>query len=65
MKDGDEMKYRASVVAYESYGEIELGNFDVDADNEYEADLKAKRAAKRLHPSLEDLDVMELEEVNW
>lgn len=55
------MKYKAEVVAYESYGEIELGTFKIDADNDEEAESKARKAAKRLHPNLEDFDVMRLE----
>lgn len=55
------MKYKAEVVAYESFSEINLGTFEIDADNEEEADSKARKAAKRLYPSLEDFDVMRLE----
>lgn len=40
------MKYKAEVVAYESYGEVCLGEFEVEADNEEEADTAARRAAK-------------------
>ena len=40
------MKYKAEVVAYESYGEVYLGDFEVEADNEEEADMAARRAAK-------------------
>lgn len=57
------MKYKAEIVAYESYGEIQLGTFDVDADNEEEAELKARKVAKKKHPNLEDFDVMTLEVV--
>ena len=46
------MKYKAEVIAYESYGE---------ADNEEEADTTARRAAKKRHPNLEDFEVMKLE----
>lgn len=55
------MKYKAEVVAYESYGEVCLGEFEVEADNEEEADAVARRAAKKLHPNLEDFEVMKLE----
>ena len=55
------MRYKAEVVAYESYGEIDLGIFEVDADNEKQANQKARRAAKKLHPNLEDIEVMKLE----
>lgn len=55
------MKYKAEIVAYESYGEINLGAFDVEAENEQEAELKAKKAARKKHPNLEDFDVMTLE----
>lgn len=55
------MRYRAEVVAYESYGEISIGVFEVEADNEDEADGKACRKAKRLHPNLEDFEVMKME----
>lgn len=55
------MKYKAEVVAYESYGEACLGEFEVEADNEEEADTVARRAAKKLHPNLEDFEVMKLE----
>lgn len=41
------MKYKAEVVAYESYGEVYLGDFEVEADNEEEADMAARRAAKK------------------
>lgn len=57
------MKYKAEVVAYESYGEVYLGNFKVEADNEEEADMAARRAAKKRHPNLEDLEVRNLEVV--
>lgn len=30
------MKYKVEIVAYESYGEINLGTFDVEANNEEE-----------------------------
>ena len=36
------MKYKAEVVAYESYGEVYLGDFEVEADNEEEADMAAR-----------------------
>lgn len=55
------MKYKAEVVAYESYGEVYLGEFEVEADNEEEADTAARRAAKKRHQNLEDFDVMKLE----
>lgn len=55
------MKYKAEIVAYESYGEINLGTFDVEAENEQEAEPKAKKAARKKHPNLEDFDVMTLE----
>lgn len=55
------MKYKAEVVAYESFGEINLGTFEIDADNEEEVESKARKAAKRLYPSLEDFDVTRLE----
>jgi hypothetical protein len=55
------MKYKAEVVAYESYGEVYLGDFEVEADNEEEADMAARRAAKKRHPNLEDFEVMKLE----
>lgn len=55
------MKYKAEVVAYESYGEVYLGDFEVEADNEEEADTEAHRAAKKQHPNLEDFEVMKLE----
>ena len=32
------MKYKAEVVAYESYGEVCLGELEVEADDEEEAD---------------------------
>lgn len=57
------MKYKAEVVAYESYGEVHLGDFEVEADNEEEADVTAHRAAKRRHPNLEDFEVRKLETV--
>mgnify|MGYP004463152371 FL=1 len=57
------MKYKAEVVAYESYGEVCLGEFEVEADNEEEADTAARRAVKKLHPNLEDFEVMKLEKV--
>lgn len=57
------MKYKAEVVAYESYGEVCLGKLEVEADNEEEADAVARRAAKKLHPNLEDFEVMKLEKV--
>lgn len=40
------MKYKAEVVAYESYGEVCLGELEVEADNEEEADTVARRAAR-------------------
>lgn len=55
------MKYRAEVVAYESYGEISIGEFEIEADNEEKADTAARRAAKKRHPNLEDFEVMKLE----
>lgn len=55
------MRYKAEVVAYESYGEINLGNFEVEGDSEEAADWQARRAAKKLHPNLEDFEVMKLE----
>ena len=55
------MKYKAEVIAYESYGEVCLGEFEVEADNEEETDTVARRAAKKLHPNLEDFEVMKLE----
>lgn len=55
------MKYKVEIVAYESYGESNLGTFDVEADNEEEAELKARKMARKKHPSLEDFDVMALE----
>lgn len=57
------MKYKAEVVAYESYGEVCLGEFEVEADNEEVADAAARRAVKKLHPNLEDFEVMKLEKV--
>lgn len=57
------MKYKAEVVAYESYGEVCLGEFEVEADNEEGADMAARRAVKKLHPNLEDFEVMKLEKV--
>lgn len=57
------MKYKAEVVAYESYGEVCLGEFEVEADNEERADTAARRAVKKLHPNLEDFEVMKLEKV--
>lgn len=48
------MKYKVEIVAYESYGEINLGTFDVEADNEEEAELKARKMARKKHPNLED-----------
>lgn len=57
------MKYKAEVVAYESYGEVCLGELEVEADNEEEADAVVRRAAKKLHPNLEDFEVMKLEKV--
>lgn len=57
------MKYKAEVVAYESYGEVCLGEFEVEADNEEVADAAARRAAKKRHPNLEDFEVMKLEEI--
>ena len=57
------MKYKAEVVAYESYGEVCLRELEVEADNEEEADAVARRAAKKLHPNLEDFEVMKLEKV--
>lgn len=57
------MKYKAEVVAYESYGEVCLGELEVEADNEEEADAVARRAAKKLHSNLEDFEVMKLEKV--
>ena len=57
------MKYKAEVVAYESYGEVYLGNFEVEADNEEEADMAARCAAKKRHPNLEDFEVMKLEAI--
>lgn len=55
------MKYKAEVVAYESYGEVCLGEFEVEADNEEGADTAARRAAKKRHPNLEDFEVRNLE----
>lgn len=55
------MKYKAEIVAYESYGEINLGTFNVEAENEEEAELKARKVAKKKHPNLEDFEVMTLE----
>lgn len=55
------MKYKAEVVAYESYGEVCLGELEVEADNEEEAGTAASRAVKKLHPNLEDFEVMKLE----
>ncbi len=55
------MRYKADVVAYESYGEIRVGTFEVEADNEEEADTAARHAAKKKHPNLEDFEVMKLE----
>nr|DAV03128.1 MAG TPA: RNA polymerase inhibitor [Caudoviricetes sp.] len=55
------MKYKIEIVAYESYGEINLGTFDVEANNEEEAELKARKMARKKHPNLEDFDVMALE----
>ena len=55
------MKYKAEVVAYESYGGVCGGDFEVEADNEEEADTAARRAAKKRHPNLEDFEVMKLE----
>lgn len=55
------MKYKAEVVAYESYGEFSVGDFEVEADSEEEADRKARHAAQKLHPNLEDLEMMKLE----
>lgn len=55
------MRYKADVVAYESYGEIRIGTFEVDGDNEEEAERQARRAAKKRHPNLEDFEVMKLE----
>lgn len=55
------MKYKAEVVAYESYGEVYLGDFEVEADNEEEADMAARCAAKKRHPNLEDFEVGKLE----
>lgn len=49
------MKYKAEVIAYESYGEVCLGEFEV------EADTTARRATKKRHPNLEDFEVMKLE----
>lgn len=57
------MKYKAEVVAYESYGEVCLGEFEVEADNEEGADTAARRAVKKLHQNLEDFEVMKLEKV--
>lgn len=57
------MKYKAEVVAYESYGEVCLGEFEVEADNEEEADTAARRAVKKLHTNLEDFEIMKLEKV--
>ena len=57
------MKYKAEVVAYESYGEVCLGVFEVETDNVEEADAAARRAAKKRHPNLEDFEVMKLEEI--
>ena len=50
------IKYKVEIVAYESYGEINLGTFDVEADNEEEAELKAQKMARKKHPNLEDND---------
>jgi hypothetical protein len=55
------LKYKVEILAYESYGEINLGTFDVEADNEEEAELKARKMARKKHPNLEDFDVMTLE----
>ena len=55
------MKYKAEIVAYESYGEINLGTFYVEAENEEEAELKARKAARKKHSNLEDFEVMTLE----
>lgn len=55
------MKYKAEVIAYESYGEVCLGEFEVEADNEEEAGTTARRAAKKRHPNIEDFEVMKLE----
>ena len=55
------MKYKAEIVAYESYGEINLGTFNVEAENEEEEELKARKVAKKKHPNLEDFEVMTLE----
>jgi hypothetical protein len=41
------MKYKVEILAYESYGEINLGTFDVEADNEEEAELKARKMARK------------------
>lgn len=57
------MKYKAEVVAYESYGEVCVGDFEVEADSEEEADTAARRAAKKRHPNLEDFEVRKLETV--
>ena len=57
------MKYKAEVVAYESYGEVCVGDFEVEADNEEEAETAAHCAAKKRHLSLEDLEVRNLEVV--
>lgn len=55
------MKYKVKIVTYESYGEINLGTFNVEANNEEEAELKARKMARKKHPNLEDFDVMALE----
>ena len=61
MRVGGEMKYRAEVVTYEPYGEIDLGIFDVDADNEEEAERKVRKSVQKKYPGLEDFNVMKLE----
>ena len=49
------MRYRVDIVAYEPFSEIGFGWFEVEADH------KARAAAKKLHPNLEDLEAFRIE----
>ena len=55
------MNYRCEVVAYESGCELNVGLFEVEAENESSAIMFARRAAKKRFPNLEDFDVMSVE----
>ena len=55
------MKYRCEVVAYESGCEMNVGSFEVEAENESSAIMFAQKAAKKRFPNWEDFDVMNVE----